>query len=260
MVHTTRARLESLARPLSGRLALVTGASRGIGRAIAIALAEAGADVAINYQQSKAGAAETLDAALQTGVSAGAFQANVGDFHEVCAMRDEIHRTMRPIDILVNNAGINRDKTFRRMEPLEWDEVIRTNLSGVFNVTRAFVEDLVVSRRGRIINVSSIVGERGNFGQANYAAAKAGILGLTKALAMELARDGVTANAIAPGFIATDMVLGMPDRAKERTLGQIPLGRFGNAEEVAGLAVYLASDAAAYVTGATLRLNGGQYV
>lgn len=247
-------------RVLAGRTALVTGASRGIGRAIALRFAEAGANVAINYNSNKSDAAETLDAVLRAGVRAGAYRADVGDFDDVLAMRDEIRRDLGPVDVVVNNAGINVDRSFKRMDVESWRRVVRTNLDGVFHVTKAFLDDVIASGRGRVVNVSSIVGERGNFGQSNYAAAKAGILGFTKTIAIELARDGVTVNAIAPGFIGTDMVLGMPEAARERVLAEIPLKRFGLADEVACAAVYLASDCAAFVTGATLRVNGGQYV
>lgn len=250
----------SFGKVLQGRTALVTGASRGIGRAIAVAFARAGADVAVNFASNKTEAAETLDQVLRCGVRGGAFQADVSDFDSVVAMREEIHRALGPVDVVVNNAGINRDMTFKRMDLESWERVIDTNLTGVFNVSRVFLDDLVRSKRGRIVNISSIVGERGNFGQSNYAAAKAGVLGLTKTLAVELARDGVTVNAIAPGFIETDMLGTVPEKVRTRLLEQIPLGRFGKPEEVACAAVFLASECAAYVTGETMSLNGGQYL
>lgn len=245
---------------LKGRTALVTGASRGIGRSIAVAFAKAGANVAINFRSNKSEAAETLDQVLRCGVRAGAFHADVADFQSVVAMRDDIHADLGPVDVVVNNAGINRDMTFKRMDLESWEQVIDTNLTGVFNVSRVFLDDLVQSKRGRIVNISSIVGERGNFGQGNYAAAKAGVLGLTKTLAVELARDGVTVNAIAPGFIETDMLGTVPEKVRSRLIEQIPLARFGKPEEVACAAVFLASDCAAYITGETMSINGGQYL
>ncbi|MFA5862533.1 MAG: 3-oxoacyl-[acyl-carrier-protein] reductase [Candidatus Thermoplasmatota archaeon] len=245
---------------LDGRTALVTGASRGIGRAIAVALAREGARVGINYVENKGGAAETLDIILREGGRGDVFQADVGDAASVDSLREDVHACMGRIDILVNNAGINRDHTIKRMEASEWNDVIRVDLTGVFNVTQAFLDDLVASRHGRIVNVSSIVGEKGNFGQANYAAAKAGVLGFTRALALELARDGVTVNAVVPGFIETDMVRNMPEAAKQAVLEQIPLGRFGKPEDVAAAVSFLTSDDASYMTGATLRVNGGQHV
>ncbi|HWG90014.1 MAG TPA: beta-ketoacyl-ACP reductase [Candidatus Thermoplasmatota archaeon] len=249
-----------IGRPLAGRTALVTGGSRGIGRAIALAFGEAGANVAINYRSNKAEAAETLDRLVRMGVKCGAYPADIANHQDVVAMREEIRRDLGPVDVVVNNAGINRDKTFKRMDLESWEQVIDTNLTGTFNVTRVFLDDLIASGRGRVISISSIVGERGNFGQSNYAAAKAGILGFTKTLAVELARDRVTVNAIAPGFIETEMLAGVPEKVRTRILEQIPLGRFGRPEDVAAAAVFLASDGASFITGETLRVNGGQYV
>jgi len=246
--------------PLHGLKALVTGASRGIGKEIALALAEAGASVAINYRSSEEGAAEVAKKIEELGVSSWIYPADISDYNETVKMKEQIEKYFGKIDILVNNAGVNVDKLFVNMDQNTWNRVISVNLNGVFNCCNVFKEDLMESNHGRIINITSIVGQMGNVGQVNYAASKAGIIGLTKALAKEFARNSITVNAIAPGFIETDMLLGVPDKVKEKLLTQIPARRFGRPEEVAQAVTYLASHNAAYITGHVLNINGGMYV
>lgn len=245
---------------LKGRRALVTGASKGIGREIAIALASEGADVAINYRSSDVEAEDVARWLENHGVNSWVYPADVSDYDSVKEMRKCLEKYFGTIDILVNNAGINVDKLFVKMDQDMWDRVIQVNLTGVFNCTNTFIDRILESEHGRVINITSIVGQMGNIGQVNYAASKAGIIGMTKALAKELARKKVTVNAIAPGFIETDMVMGIPDKVKEKILTQIPLGRFGRPKEVARAVVYLASDEAAYITGHVLNINGGMYL
>jgi 3-oxoacyl-(acyl-carrier-protein) reductase len=245
---------------LKGRVALVTGGSRGIGRAIALALAEEGADVAVNYQRNEAMAREVAQAIERTGRASDVYQADVSDPTQVQRMRDAILKRFERVEILVNNAGINRDKSFAKMDDDTWRSVISVNLNGVFYCTKAFLEGMATRGYGRIINISSIVGQMGNFGQANYAAAKAGLFGFTKTLARELAGKGITVNAIAPGFIETEMVAGVPDDVKQKLLAQIPLRRFGKPEEIAKAVVFLSSEDASYITGQALSVNGGMYM
>jgi 3-oxoacyl-(acyl-carrier-protein) reductase len=249
-----------LGNRLKGRRALVTGASKGIGREIAIALASEGADVAINYRSSDLEAEEVARWLEDHGVNSWIYPADVSDYDSVKEMKQCLEKYFGEIDILVNNAGINVDKLFVKMDQDMWNRVIQVNLTGVYNCTNAFIDRILESQNGRIINITSIVGQMGNIGQVNYAASKAGVIGMTKALAKELARKNVTVNAIAPGFIETDMVMGIPDRVKEKILAQIPLGRFGKPKEVARAVVYLASDEAAYITGHVLNINGGMYL
>ncbi|WP_027090921.1 3-oxoacyl-[acyl-carrier-protein] reductase [Cohnella thermotolerans] len=245
---------------LTGKSALVTGASRGIGRAIAIALAQAGADVAINYAGSEAAAAETAKAVEALGRKALLVQANVGKAAEFDAMVQKTLETFGKLDILVNNAGITRDNLIMRMKEEEFDDVIETNLKGVFNGIKAVTRPMMKQRSGRIVNISSVVGVLGNAGQANYVAAKAGVIGLTKSAARELASRGITVNAVAPGYIETDMTGKLSPEIREGILGQVPLGRMGRPEDVASAVVYLVSDAAAYMTGQTLHVDGGMYM
>ena len=246
---------------LKGRVAVVTGGSRGIGRAIALALAEEGAAVAINYQRNEASAKEVVQAIERMGGRSGdIFQADVSDPAQVLRMRDAILERFERVDILVNNAGINRDKSFINMDYETWKAVVSVDLDGAFHCTKAFVVAMKVRGYGRIINISSVVGQIGNFGQANYAAAKAALLGLTKTLAKEFAAKGVTVNAVAPGFIETEMVTGTTDEVKEKVLAQIPMHRFGKPEDVAKAVVFLASDETSYITGHVLNVNGGLYV
>ncbi|GBF71960.1 beta-ketoacyl-ACP reductase [Paenibacillus sp. 598K] len=245
---------------LQGKSALVTGASRGIGRAIALALAEAGADVAVNYAGSEAAAAETVQAIEALGRRAVAFQANVGKPAEFEAMTKQVIEAFGSLDILVNNAGITRDNLLMRMKEEEFDQVIETNLKGVFNGIKAVTRPMMKQRSGRIINISSVVGVLGNPGQANYVAAKAGVIGLTKSAARELASRGITVNCVAPGFIETDMTDKLSDEMRESLGAQIPLARLGRPEDIAMAVRFLASDAAAYMTGQTVHVDGGMYM
>lgn len=245
---------------LEGKKALVTGASRGIGRAIAIALAEAGADVAINYSGSEAAAAETAQAVEALGRSAIVIKANVGKADEFEAMVKEVIEQFGVVDILVNNAGITRDNLIMRMKEDEFDQVIETNLKGVFNGIKAVTRSMMKQRSGRIINISSVVGVLGNPGQANYVAAKAGVIGLTKASARELASRGITVNCVAPGFIQTEMTDKLPEEMRQTLSGQIPLARLGDPSDIANAVRFLASDASAYMTGQTIHVDGGMYM
>jgi 3-oxoacyl-[acyl-carrier protein] reductase len=245
---------------LTGKTALVTGASRGIGRAIAVALADAGADIAVNYAGSEAAAAETVKAVEALGRKAVMIKANVGKAPEFDAMVQSVLETFGKLDILVNNAGITRDNLIMRMKEEEFDEVIETNLKGVFNGIKAVTRSMMKQRSGRIINISSVVGTLGNAGQANYVAAKAGVIGLTKSAARELASRNITVNAVAPGFIETDMTDKLPADMKEKLEKDIPLGRIGRPEEIASAVLYLASDASSYMTGQTIHVDGGMYM
>jgi 3-oxoacyl-(acyl-carrier-protein) reductase len=242
---------------LHGRTALVTGASRGIGRAIALALAEEGADVAINYVSNEAAARAVADGVQKLGRRALLAQADVGDYPDTFRMAQRVLEEFGHLDLLVNNAGINSDKTFVKMDHASWRKVLAINLDGVFNCTKVFVDQMLAQNYGRVINITSVIGQIGNFGQANYAASKAGVAAFTKSLAKELAGKGVTVNAVAPGFIETEMVGGIPEKVRARLLDQIPLKRFGTAEEVARAVVYIVSADGDYITGAELSINGG---
>ncbi|MBI3081008.1 MAG: 3-oxoacyl-[acyl-carrier-protein] reductase [candidate division NC10 bacterium] len=242
---------------LSGRVALVTGGSRGIGRAICEALADAGAAVAINYQGSERAAREVAREIAEAGGVADIFQADVSQREEVQQMKKQVLARFGRVDLLVNNAGITRDRTFVRMDEEAWAAVLSVNLNGVFYCTKAFLDGMLERRYGRIVHISSIVGQTGNYGQANYAAAKAALLGLTKTLAKELATKGITVNAVAPGFIETEMVAAVPEEIRGKIVKQIPMGRLGTAQEVAKGVVFLLSDDASYITGHTLNVNGG---
>jgi 3-oxoacyl-[acyl-carrier protein] reductase len=242
---------------LKGRTALVTGGSRGIGRAVAIALADEGADVAINYVSSETAARDVAEHIKKMGRRAILAQADVSDYPDTFRMAQDVVRELGHVDILVNNAGINSDKTFTKMDHASWRKVLGTNLDGVFNCTKVFVDQMLTQGYGRVVNMTSVIGQIGNFGQANYAASKAGVAAFTKSLAKELAGKGVTVNAVAPGFIETEMVANIPDKVKERLLAQIPLHRFGTAEEVARAVVYIVSSDGDYITGAELSINGG---
>lgn len=240
---------------LKGKVALITGASRGIGRAIALKFASEGADVAVLYAGNAEKAQEVVMKAREYGVKAEAFQCDVTDFAAVKATVDAVKNALGTIDILVNNAGITKDALVMTMKEEAFDEVIATNLKGAFNLIRHCTPIFVKRRSGRIINISSVAGLMGNPGQANYAASKAGLIGLTKSVARELASRGVCCNAIAPGFIQTDMTENI---AKENPLlAGIPLGRVGQPEEIAALAAFLASDNAGYITGEVIRIDGG---
>ena len=242
---------------LTGKVALVTGASRGIGQAAAIELAKAGADIIVNFIGNEAVAQETVEAIEALGRKAIKIKANVGDADDVQAMVDEAHATFGHIDIHVNNAGITRDGLLIRMKDSDWDDVLNINLKGVYLVTKAVAKLMVKQRAGRIINMTSVSGVTGNVGQANYAAAKAGVIGFTKTCAKELAARGITVNAIAPGFIETAMTDVLPEKIKEGIAGTIPFGRMGQPEEIANVVTFLASDFASYITGQVLNVDGG---
>jgi 3-oxoacyl-[acyl-carrier protein] reductase len=242
---------------LQGKKAIVTGASRGIGRAIAVGLAQEGADVAVNYMASEARAQEVVAEIEKLGRRAMAVRADVSDFPDTFRMAQEVLTAFGHVDILVNNAGINSDKTFVKMDHASWRKVLAINLDGVFNCTKVFVDAMLARGYGRIVNITSIIGQIGNFGQANYAASKAGVTAMTKSLAKELAIKGITVNAVAPGFIETEMVDSIPERVRTRLLEQVPLRRFGKAEEVARAVIYLVSSDGDYITGEELSMNGG---
>ncbi|KOY82647.1 3-oxoacyl-[acyl-carrier-protein] reductase [Lysinibacillus macroides] len=244
-------------RKLEGKVAVVTGASRGIGRAIALKLADEGAKVVVNYSGSQAKAEEVVAMIQENGGEAIAVQASVSKVEEVTALMDAAVKTFGALDILVNNAGITRDNLLMRMKEDEWDDVVDTNLKGVFLCTKAVSRQMMKQRAGRIINISSIVGVAGNAGQANYVAAKAGVIGLTKTTAKELASRNILVNAIAPGFIETEMTDQLPEDIKQGMLTQIPLAKLGQPEDIAKAVAFLASDEANYMTGQTLHIDGG---
>ncbi|ANE47508.1 3-oxoacyl-ACP reductase [Paenibacillus swuensis] len=245
---------------LEGKVALVTGASRGIGRAIALALAEAGADVAVNYAGSENAAGAVVQAIETMGRKAVKIRADVASAADVEDMMKRVMESFGKIDILVNNAGITRDNLLMRMKEEEFDAVINTNLKGVFNCVKAVTRPMMKQRSGRIINISSVVGVLGNPGQVNYVAAKAGVIGLTKAAARELASRGITVNAVAPGFIETDMTDKLSGETKDALLGQIPLSRLGKPEDIAHAVLFLAGDDSSYMTGQTIHVDGGMYM
>ena len=242
---------------LTGKVALVTGASRGIGRAIALKLSDEGAKIAINFAGNIAKAEEVKAEIESRGGEALLTQGNVNDLEVVNGIVKKIVETWGTVDILINNAGITRDNLLLKMSESDFDEVIATNLKGVFNCTKAVARMMMKQRSGRIVNLASVVGLTGNAGQANYAAAKAGIIGFTKSAAKELATRGVTVNAIAPGFINTDMTAKLSEKIREETLNQIPMAKFGTPEDVANLAAFLVSDKAAYITGQVINVDGG---
>ena len=242
---------------LKGKTALVTGGSRGIGRAIALALAEEGADVAVNYVSSEGAARDVVETIKKTGRRAMLAQADVGDYPDTFRMAQEVLREFGHLDILVNNAGINSDKTFVKMDHASWRKVLGINLDGVFNCTKVFMDQMLKRNYGRVVNITSVIGQIGNFGQANYAASKAGVAAFTKSLAKELAAKGITVNAVAPGFIETEMVGAIPEKVRNKLLEQIPLRRFGTADEVARAVVFICSTDGDYITGAELSINGG---
>ena len=243
---------------LTDKVALVTGGGRGLGRAIALALARQGADVGVNFRENAAAADEVVTQIRTMGRASIAIQGDTGAGRESCeaivkAALDEFGK----IDILVNNAGITRDNLIMRMDAEEWDSVIGTNLSGPFWMTRAIARPMLKARSGRIINMSSVAGRMGNVGQANYASAKAGLIGLTKSVARELASRGITCNAIAPGLIETELTADLNEAARDFVINSTPLGYIGSVDDVAGAAVYFASDEARYITGQVLGVDGG---
>ncbi|MGJ7910649.1 3-oxoacyl-[acyl-carrier-protein] reductase [Neobacillus sp. LXY-1] len=242
---------------LDGKIALVTGASRGIGREIALELARLGANVAVNYSGSEAKSNEVVDEIKAMGKEAFAVKCNVAEAEEVAEMVKATIDQFGRLDILINNAGITRDNLLMRMKEEEWDDVININLKGVFLVTKAVTRQMMKQRHGRIINIASIVGVSGNPGQANYVAAKAGVIGLTKTTAKELASRNITVNAIAPGFITTDMTEKLPEDVKAEMLKQIPLSRLGEPKDIAKITAFLASEDSSYITGQTFHVDGG---
>ena len=277
---------------LEGQVALVTGGSRGIGQAIALRLAEDGADVAINYQstkdqaeklskqidqigmadefdkltamidlmETKEHAKEVSDLIDSMGKHSIICQANVNDFEQVNRMHNEVVKQFGKIDILINNAGIVRDKSFVKMTPRMWTEVLSVNLDGAFYCTKSVIEGMLERKYGRIVNISSVIGRMGNRGQANYAASKAGLIALSQTLAKEFAGKGITVNAVAPGFIETEMLRSVPKEIMDKILAQIPLGRLGKPSEVAGAVAYLVSEDGEYITGQVIDINGGLYI
>ena len=236
------------------RTALVTGGSRGIGAAISVALKEAGYNVAANYAGNDDAAAKFT---AETGIKT--YKWSVADYDACAAGIAKVEAELGPVDILVNNAGITRDAPFHKMSREQWSDVINTNLNGVFNMTHPLWNGMRERKFGRVITISSINGQKGQFAQANYSASKAGDLGFTKALAQEGARSGITVNAVCPGYIATDMVMAVPEKVRESIIAQIPVGRLGEAAEIARCVVFLASDDAGFITGSTISANGGQY-
>ena len=245
--------------PLAEKVALVTGGGRGIGAAIAARLAEDGADVAVCDVDAALAAGVAEQAAASFGRRAFAVWMDVAEEASVREGLAAVGERLGPVDVLVNNAGINRDRSIRKMSANEWDEVIQTNLNSVFHCTKAVMEPMISRGWGRIINIASIIGQTGAFGQANYAAAKAGVIAFTKSVAQELAKFGITVNAICPGFVDTDMMATMPPQAKEAVKSRIPLGRFGDADEVARLVRFLSCEGD-WITGAQLNINGGQFM
>ncbi len=254
----TAQRLEPLDRkPLAGRTCVVTGSSRGIGRSIAFELARCGADVVVNCRESERKAREVVDAIEADGEQALSVVADISDPQQVDRMAERVHYELGAIDVLVNNAGITIDRKFEDMTHEDWNRVIDINLGGTFHTTKAFYEDLKHSDTGRLINISSVVGQQGNYGQANYATSKGGLFAFTRTLALELAKYGTTANCVAPGFTETDMLEKVPDRVREKIRDRIPLDRFADPEDIVGMVRFLASDNAEYMTGQVLGVNGG---
>ena len=246
---------------MAKRIALVTGGMGGLGEAICMKLEKMGIDVVVTYSPGNTKYQDWLKDMAAQGHRFRAYPCDVSDFESCQECVARITKEVGPIDILINNAGITRDMTFKKMTKVDWDAVMKTNLDSVFNVTKPIVDGMVERGWGRVINVSSVNGQKGAFGQTNYSAAKAGMHGFTKALALEVARKGVTVNTISPGYIGTKMVMAIPSEVLEtKIIPQIPMARLGKPEEVAGLVAYLASDEAAFVTGANIAINGGQHM
>jgi acetoacetyl-CoA reductase len=243
------------------RVVLVTGGMGGLGETICVKMADAGYKVVVTYSPGNAKHGEWTAAMKEKGYDMYAVACDVADYDSCSQAVAQVHEKVGAVDVLVNNAGITRDTTFKKMEKVNWDAVLRTNLDSLFNVTKQVVDGMVERGWGRIINVSSVNGSKGAFGQTNYSAAKAGVHGFTKALALEVARKNVTVNTISPGYIGTKMVTAVPEEVlNTKILPQIPLGRLGKPEEVAALVIYLASEEAAFVTGANIAINGGQHM
>jgi 3-oxoacyl-[acyl-carrier protein] reductase len=242
---------------MDGRTCVITGSARGIGRGIAKHLGQEGANVVINYRSSEDAAYEAVDAVETAGGQAVAARADVSVSEDVKHMREVCHEAFGPADVLVNNAGITADKQFTEMSREEWDRVMDVNLGGMFNCTQAFYDDIWNADEGRLINISSVVGKQGNFGQANYATAKSGMFGFTRTIALELAQGGSTANCVAPGFTRTDMVESVPENVLDRIIAGIPLERLAEVEDIAAVVRFLASEQSSYVTGEVIDINGG---
>jgi acetoacetyl-CoA reductase len=243
------------------RNVLVTGGMGGLGESICTKMADAGYEAIVTYSPGNAKSGEWLAAMRERGYRFHAYQCDVGDFDSCASAVRKVEAEIGPVDVLVNNAGITRDMTFKKMAKADWDAVLRTNLDSVFNMTKQVMDGMVERSWGRVINVASVNGQKGAFGQTNYSAAKAGMHGFTKALALEVAKKGVTVNTISPGYIGTKMVTAIrEDILNDKIIPQIPVGRLGKPEEVAGLIIYLASEEAAFVTGANISINGGQHM
>lgn len=260
MVHLQTNVLDKVdyVKPLEGKVAVVTGGSRGIGAEIAKVLARNGALVAINYLNSSEKADGIVQEIEQEGGTAFAFKADVMEADSVHKFIEEVINRYGQIDILINNAGITRDKTFRKMSIEEWEEVINVNLNSVFKTTSKVINHMLERKYGRIINISSIIGQSGGFGQTNYSASKAGLLGFTKSLALETAKSGITVNAICPGFIETEMVAAMPEDVRESIIAKVPMRRLGQTDEVADTVLFLIKSS--YITGQEINVNGGLYM
>ena len=243
---------------LDGKLVLVTGASRGIGKAIALTLGGAGATI-IGTATSESGADNISKVFAEKNISGKGMKLNVTDNEQISDLVKNVNEDFESIDILVNNAGITRDNILLRMKEDEWEDIINTNLSSIYKMSKAVLRAMIKNRSGRIISITSVIGAMGNAGQSNYAAAKAGMIGFTKSLAREVGVRGITVNAIAPGFIETDMTDSLPDEHKEALASQIPMGRLGTVDEVAKAVLFLAGDGGSYITGQTLHVNGGMY-
>lgn len=244
---------------LVNRVAIVTGGAKGIGKGIAFALAEKGAKVVINYNNSEAHAKAVVDELFENGYEALAVQANVAELDQAKALIDRTVEHFGRLDIIVNNAGITRDRSFKKLSAEDWHEVIDVNLSSVYNICNSALPYLLESDNARIINISSVIGQAGGFGQTNYSAAKAGMIGFTKSLALELAKTNVTVNSVCPGFIETDMVNEIPENVKEQIKSRIPKRRFGTVDEIAKAVIYLC-EGGEYITGQQINVNGGLYV